>query len=189
MLLADRELREALRTARLVVTPLREPVQPSSLDLRLGNTLRRFSGRGHHAIDPTVPNDDLWDTIGLEEGGAAYEMPAGAFILGHTYETVELAADLAAYVDGRSTLARNGLSVHVTAGFIDPGFRGQITLELVNVAPYSLLLKPGMPIAQLVVHEMSSKVERPYGDPRLGSKYQGQVGATLARGLTNTPTM
>lgn len=132
------------------------------------------------AVDPTVANDDLWDTLDLFDG-EEIRMPPGAFMLGHTLEKVTLGPCLGAYIDGKSTLARNGLSVHVTAGFIDPGFSGQITLELSNVAPWSLILKPGMLIAQLVIHRMSSAVQRRYGHAALGSKYLGQVGATLAR--------
>lgn len=191
-MLSDRDLEGALDRGDMSVHPLRLPIQPSSVDLRLGNQLRVGSGSGR-IVDPTQANDNAWINFDLHtyfvghawvdrplERGE-FVMPAGAFVLGHTLEVVKLGPSLAAYVDGRSTLARNGLSVHVTAGFIDPGFEGQITLELSNVAPWPLLLKFGMPIAQLVVHRMSSPVRRPYGSPELGSKYQRQVGATLAR--------
>lgn len=179
-MLADVDIERALRVGELVVDPLRLPIQPSSVDLRLGSQLR-LSRPVRRVVDPTIRNDDLWTTIELDDGGT-YRMDPGEFALGHTMERIQLSRNLAAYIDGRSTLARNGLSIHVTAGFVDPGFEGQITLELQNIAPWPVLLRDGMSVGQLVLYRMSTAVRNPYGSREVGSKYQGQEGATLARG-------
>lgn len=194
-MLSDRDIRAAVNRRDIVVEPMPRVVQPSSVDVTLGSALRvakastdwpktvpgaGMPGKYWSGVDPTKANDDLWYDYPLNQG-RLYVMSPGAFLLAHTAETVTLGPSHGAYIDGKSTLARNGLSVHVTAGFIDPGFHGQITLELANVAPWPLKLRLGMPIGQLVFHKMSSPVEQPYGRQALGSKYQGQMGATLAR--------
>lgn len=197
MLLSDIDISRAIQNGQLTIDPLPEVIQPSSVDLTLGPNLKVARGVQNSPVYPTRANDHLWNEVSLPGrrelvsghyqpedfvyAAHSYVMPPGAFVLGHTAEKVTLGRSVAAYIDGRSTLARNGLSVHVTAGFIDPGFSGQITLELQNVAPWPLVLSLGMPIGQLVLHRMSTMVHRAYGDKVLGSKYQGQDGATLAR--------
>lgn len=179
MLLSDRDIIDEIKAGRIGVDPF-DParVQPASLDVLLGSTLRVFP-RGA-TVDPFGP---LPSDLSREVPTDGYVMSPGEFLLGSTVETLSLPDDIAARLEGRSTLGRLGLTVHVTAGYIDPGFRGQITLEIANLGPWGLRLRAGQPIGQLVFERMSSPVERPYGSPGLGSRYQGQSGPTLARPL------
>lgn len=146
-----------------MVNPWRQAqVQPASYDVRLGRELRSESGLVY-AIE------------------GSFNLPPGQFMLGHTEEYFRIPAHLCARVDGKSSVGRRGLAVHVTAGFIDPGFNGQITLELKNHSRSNgFLLTPGMLIAQVTFHRLTDVPERLYGDPKLGSHYQGQTGATAA---------
>lgn len=162
MILSDRDIRRHLHTGHLVIDPppSDEAIQPASIDLHLGTEFRYLHG---------VPLPNPGDRILLL---------AGHFVLAHTHETVTIPDDLVAQLDGKSTLARLGMSIHQTAGWIDPGFTGHITLELHNCAPRPISLVPGMPIGQLVLMRLTTRVLRPYGSPGLGSHYQGQTGAT-----------
>lgn len=169
MLLPDHEIHAAITSGHIRVDPY-DPslVQPASLDIRLGD---RFHRR--------VPADGGPLGVWLE---GPTRLPPGAFLLGHTLETVTLPDDIAARVEGRSTLGRIGLLTHATAGWVDPGFHGSITLELANLSAEPITLTPGQSIGQLCFFRMASPVVRPYGSPGLGSKYQGQQGPTPARG-------
>ena len=176
---------------RLVVTPAPADVQyqPASLELRLGGQFKNFvtplNARNAQALDVTVPYPEDWTethTVKTVEGAEAFfQLDPGVFTLGTTIERIELPPGLAARVEGKSSLARLGLMVHSTAGFIDPGFKGTITLEMVNQNPRPLMLKIGMRICQLSFFEMYGRVERPYGHPALKSKYNNQSGVTESR--------
>ncbi|USC17054.1 dCTP deaminase [Rhodococcus sp. 11-3] len=180
MLLSDRHIREAIDRGRIQLYPF-DPdlVQPSSVDVRLGSEFRALN-RGHIAIDPMDLPDDLTYPVGLEVDEGFWLAP-GDFALGSTLEVVKLPDYLAARFEGKSSLGRLGLMTHVTAGFIDPGFVGQVTLELANVTPMPILLRPGMKIGQLCFIQMSGPAERPYGSEGLGSKYQSQMGPTASQ--------
>lgn len=179
MILSDADLKQRLAKGDLVVEPIDDPdlqIQPASIDLRLGS---------HFALyrQPLVPFLDARDAASIEQHVEHIEIPEregfvlqpGAFALGTTLERVRVPADLVARVEGRSSIGRLAVVVHATAGFIDPGFEGQITLELSNLGRCAVKLYPGMRISQIVFHEMKSPAERPYGAAR-GSKYQGQQG-------------
>lgn len=171
MLLCDKDIRAELDTGRLVVDPWHpELLQPGSIDLTLDDQLLRFPPSAH-PIDPAVKNVML--PLPIPPSG--WLLPAGGMVLGATVERIELPDDLAARVEGKSGLGRLGLAAHVTAGFIDPGFRGTVTLELVNHAPRPFRLYPGMTIAQLCLVRMSGPAEFPYGSATVGSHYQGQA--------------
>jgi dCTP deaminase len=172
-LLSDRDLLHALGSGDLAVEPF-DPalLQPSSLDLRLSPHVLVPAHRGR-TVDPAAPPEPLAVTV-----VGTYLLHPGEFLLASTLETVSLAPTLAARLEGKSTLGRLGLLVHVSAGFIDPGFSGTVTLELKNLSEAPLLLRPGMRIGQLSVFRMSSAPDRPYGSPGLGSHYQGQRGPT-----------
>jgi dCTP deaminase len=182
MLLSDGDLRRAVDAGRLWLDPY-EPdlVQPSSIDVRLDRHLLVWPEQGGF-IDPAV--EQHMEPAEILTPGAYALMP-GRMVLGATVERVTLADNLAARVEGKSSMGRLGLAVHVTAGFIDPGFTGHVTLELVNHAPRPILLYAGMRIGQLCVFHLSSPAERPYGAGRLGSRYQHQQGPTASRAWMN----
>lgn len=184
MLLSDRDLRDAIDSGRLVVDPY-EPdlLQPSSLDVRLDRHLLVWMDGG--PIDPAREPEMLPVEI---PDGETFALAPRQMVLASTVEHVKLGDDLAARVEGKSSLGRLGLAVHVTAGFIDPGFAGHITLEIVNMAPRSVVLHPGMRIGQLCAFTLSSPVERPYGAAGVGSHYQGQRGPTASRSWVNWRT-
>jgi dCTP deaminase len=158
--------------------PPEEAIQASSVDLRLGRHFRVYDSIGPD-IDPFAPPEMHLVT---PNEGTAFRLQPQQFVLGHTEEFVTLGDGLAGQVDGKSTLGRLGLLVHCTAGFIDPGFTGQVTLEFYNAAPRPILLWPGMQVCQLVLHRVSSTVTRPYGSDGLGSRYQNSIGAVPPRG-------
>lgn len=175
-MLSDRDIRTALETGRLKIEPLGEKaIQPASIDLRLGNSFWVFPA-GEEPLDMYKPLVDGVDrqTVIADE----FILQPNTFVLATTAERVTMPNDLVARIEGKSSLGRLGLFVHITAGFIDPGFGGNITLELLNVSGRPLKLTAGMKIAQLSLQELSSPAERPYGHPDLGSKYQGQTVAT-----------
>ena len=181
MIVSDGTIREMLLTGYLSVSPIEESqIQPASIDVRLGNTFQTFpeAGKGW-VVDPFSDNSGLAERHRLEEGQSITLGP-GAFALGSTVESVRVPRDLVARVEGKSSLARLGLAVHATAGFIDPGFSGHITLEFSNLLPYGIRLTPGMKIAQLSFQTMESAAERPYGSVGLNSKYQDQREATAS---------
>jgi dCTP deaminase len=180
MLLSDRDLHAAVAHGRLTLNPFTpELVQPASVDVRLGDAFRVFDTHGRTHIDPSLPLDDLTTLVEVKPG-EAFVLHPGEFVLGTTLETVGVDTAHAAQLSGKSTLGRVGLVVHATAGFIDPGFHGHITLELSNVANLPITLWPGMLIGQVCVFALSSPAEVPYGPDR-GSHYQGQRGPTGAR--------
>lgn len=178
MMLSDRDIRAALTDGSLTLDPFDDRlIQPASIDICLGDRFRVFNAHKHTHIDPAQPQDNLTSLTQVPHG-EPFVLHPGEFALGSTQQTVTIGAGLAARVEGRSSLGRLGLLVHSTAGFIDPGFSGQITLELASVAPLPILLWPGMRVGQLCLLRLSSPAERPYGTPGLGSHYQGQHGPT-----------
>lgn len=192
MLLSDRNLRQAMFDRRLAIDPY-EPdlLQPSSIDLRLDRQLLLWPPvspdwyEANDYVDPAkeqrmIPMDIPWEH--------PFPVLPGQMVLASTFERVTLDASLAARVEGKSSLGRLGLTVHVTAGFIDPGWDGHITLELVNHNPRPILLRAGMRIGQLCVMPMLSPAEHPYGSALYGSRYQGQRGPTASRSWQNWRT-
>lgn len=185
MLLSDQDLRKEVEAGRLVLDPFDvEMLQPSSIDVRLDRFFRVFNNTRYTHIDPAQQQDDLTSLVETPEG-EPFVLHPGEFVLGSTYEMVTLPDDLAGRLEGKSSLGRLGLLTHSTAGFIDPGFSGHITLELSNVANLPITLHPGMKIGQLCLFKLSSPAEHPYGSTRAGSRYQGQRGPTPSRAYLN----
>ncbi len=185
MLLSDQDLRKEVESGRLVLDPFDvEMLQPSSIDVRLDRFFRVFNNTKYTHIDPSIQQDDLTSLIEAAEG-EPFVLHPGEFVLGSTYEMVSLPDDLAGRLEGKSSLGRLGLLTHSTAGFIDPGFNGHITLELSNVANLPITLHPGMKIGQLCLFKLSSPAEHPYGSSQAGSRYQGQRGPTPSRAYLN----
>ncbi|MET9226743.1 dCTP deaminase [Lentzea sp. NPDC003310] len=185
MLLSDQDLRKEVESGRLVLDPFDvEMLQPSSIDVRLDRFFRVFNNTRYTHIDPAQQQDDLTSLIEAPEG-EPFVLHPGEFVLGSTYEMVTLPDDLAGRLEGKSSLGRLGLLTHSTAGFIDPGFSGHITLELSNVANLPITLHPGMKIGQLCLFKLSSPAEHPYGSKQAGSRYQGQRGPTPSRAHLN----
>ena len=185
MLLSDRDIRSEVEAGRLAVEPWDAAlVQPSSVDVRLDRFFRVFNNSRYTHIDPAAQQDDL-TTLVEPEGDDPFVLHPGEFVLGSTLEVVTLPDDLAGRLEGKSSLGRLGLLTHSTAGFIDPGFTGHITLELSNVANLPIVLWPGMKIGQLCLFRLSSPAERPYGSGATGSRYMGQRGPTPSRSHQN----
>jgi len=185
VLLSDRDLREEVESGRLGLDPFDDVmVQPSSIDVRLDRFFRVFNNTRYTHIDPSVQQDDLTSLVEPADG-EPFVLHPGEFVLGSTYEMVTLPDDLAGRLEGKSSLGRLGLLTHSTAGFIDPGFSGHITLELSNVANLPITLHPGMKIGQLCLFKLSSPAEHPYGSKQAGSRYQGQRGPTPSRAYLN----
>ena len=185
MLLSDGDLRKELESGRLVLTPWDpEMLQPSSIDVRLDRFFRVFQNSRYTHIDPAKQQDELTSPVETD-GDEPFVLHPGEFVLGSTFESVTLPDDLAGRLEGKSSLGRLGLLTHSTAGFIDPGFTGHITLELSNVANLPITLWPGMKIGQLCLFRLSSPAERPYGSAGVGSRYQGQRGPTPSRAYQN----
>ena len=181
MVLSDRDLHEAVRTGRLRITPFDESaIQPSSIDLRLSTVFRVFVNQSETHIDPKLEQSSLTKEVDVSDEGK-FVLHPGEFVLGGTIETIEMASDLVGRIEGKSSLGRLGLMVHSTAGYIDPGFRGKLTLELSNHANLPILLWPQMRIGQLSVMQLSSSADLPYGSPELASKYQDQAESTPSR--------
>lgn len=180
MIFSDRSIREAIESGAIQIDPF-EPthVQPSSVDLRVGDGFRVFVNHKYSEIDPRSPQDDLTQLV--EVGNDAFMLHPGEFVLGSTLERVKLGEDVVARLEGKSSLGRLGLLIHSTAGFVDPGFEGHITLELSNVATLPIAIYPGMKIGQISFYQMTTPADFPYGSPELGSKYQGQSGPTASR--------
>ncbi|WP_076263329.1 dCTP deaminase [Intrasporangium flavum] len=186
MLLSDKDIRAEVDAGRVVLDPWDENmVQPSSVDVRLDKFFRLFDNHKYPYIDPAAEQPELTRLVevGPEEEG--FVLHPGEFVLGSTLETVTLPDDLAARVEGKSSLGRLGLLTHATAGFVDPGFSGHVTLELSNVATLPIMLYPGMKIGQLCFFRLSSPSENPYGSGKYGSHYQGQRGPTASRSFQN----
>src|SRR5215217_2650522 len=185
MLLSDRDIRAALASGRLGLAPYDDAmVQPSSIDVRLDRFFRVFNNARYTHIDPAQQQDDL-TTLVEPDGDDPFVLHPGEFVLGSTLEVVSIPDDLAARLEGKSSLGRLGLLTHSTAGFVDPGFSGHITLELSNVANLPITLWPGMKIGQLCLFRLSSPAEHPYGSAQAGSRYQGQRGPTPSRAYLN----
>ena len=181
MILSDRDIHTAIKDGRLALEPFEpELVQPSSVDVRLDRRFRVFNNQNHTHIDPAKRQDDLTAPVDVAED-EPFVLHPGEFVLASTLEVVTLPDDLAARLEGKSSLGRLGLLTHSTAGFIDPGFSGHVTLELSNVANLPITLWPGMKIGQLCVFRLSSPAEHPYGAGATGSRYQGQEGPTPSR--------
>ena len=185
MVLSDRTIREQIAAGRLVIDPFDDAlVQPSSIDLRVSHEFRVFHNNRQPFIDPREPEGNLTELVVVEED-EPFVLHPGEFVLGSTYEVVSLPDDIAGRLEGKSSLGRLGLLTHSTAGFIDPGFSGHVTLELSNVANLPIMLYPGMKIGQLCLFRLSSPAEHPYGSERYGSRYQGQRGPTPSRSFAN----
>ncbi|WP_153506175.1 dCTP deaminase [Cumulibacter manganitolerans] len=188
MLLSDRDLRARIDTADLGIEPFDAAlIQPSSIDVRLDRYFRVFNNQRYTHIDPAQQQDDLTSAVEVADGDP-FVLHPGEFVLGSTLEVISLADDLAGRLEGKSSLGRLGLLTHSTAGFIDPGFSGHITLELSNMANLPITLWPGMKIGQLCVFQLSSAAEHPYGSEIYGSRYQGQRGPTPSRSFRNWQT-
>ncbi|WP_247728339.1 dCTP deaminase [Halovivax limisalsi] len=184
MILSDADILDRLESGDLVVEPLDDPelqIQPASVDLRLGNEFLEFSRTNIPCIHPSAEGEvDDYLTETVVEPDEDFILHPGDFVLGTTHERVEIPPDLIAHVEGRSSLGRLAVVVHATAGLCDPGYRGQITLELSNLGTAPVALTPGMRVSQLTFTELTSPAERPYGAAR-GSKYQDQSGPQASR--------
>ena len=185
MLLSDADLRKELESGRLVLDPW-DPamLQPSSIDVRLDRYFRVFQNSRYTHIDPRKQQDELTTPVEAD-GDEPFVLHPGEFVLGSTFEAISLPDDLAGRLEGKSSLGRLGLLTHSTAGFIDPGFSGHITLELSNVANLPITLWPGMKIGQLCLFRLTSAAEHPYGSAVYGSRYQDQRGPTPSRSFRN----
>lgn len=188
MLLSDRDLRARIDTGDLGIDPFDQSLlQPSSIDVRLDRFFRVFNNQQYTHIDPAKQQDDLTSPVEVQDGDP-FVLHPGEFVLGSTLEVISLSDDIASRLEGKSSLGRLGLLTHSTAGFIDPGFSGHITLELSNMANLPITLWPGMKIGQLCVFQLSSPAEHPYGSEVYGSRYQGQRGPTPSRSFRNWRT-
>lgn len=190
MILSDTDILAALETGELVIEPLDDidtQVQPASVDVRLGDTFLEFQRANVPYIHPDGVDDlEQYVTETVVEDGEDFILHPGDFVLGTTKERVAMPADLVGSVEGRSSLGRLAIVVHATAGWVDNGYNGEITLELANLGKIPVALTPGMRVAQLVIMETRSPAERPYGDAR-GSKYDGQTGPTMSRFNDDAP--
>ena len=185
MLLSDRDIRAEIQSGRVGLDPFdEEMIQPSSVDVRLDRYFRVFENHRYSFIDPAVEQPDLTREI-TTEGDESFVLHPGEFVLASTFEVITLPDDVAGRLEGKSSLGRLGVLTHSTAGFIDPGFSGHITLELSNVANLPVTLHPGMKIGQLCLFRLSSPAEHPYGSAKYGSRYQGQRGPTPSRSWLN----
>ncbi|MCM2577781.1 dCTP deaminase [Streptomyces meridianus] len=185
MLLSDKDIRAEIDSGRVRIDPYdASMVQPSSIDVRLDRYFRVFENHRYPHIDPAVEQFDLTRQV-EPEGDEAFILHPGEFVLASTYEVISLPDDVASRLEGKSSLGRLGLLTHSTAGFIDPGFSGHVTLELSNMATLPIKLWPGMKIGQLCLFRLTSSAEHPYGSERHGSRYQGQRGPTPSRSYLN----
>ena len=179
--LSDGTIRRLVDEGRIVIDPW-DPgmVQPASVDVRLGRSFRVFHNHRIQVIDLVDPPSDLTEHVQVGDG-EPFVIHPGEFVLGRTHELVELPNDIVARIEGKSSLGRLGLIVHATAGFVDPGFKVSLTLEITKFNSVPIVLRPGLPIAQLSFMTLDRDAERPYGHPELGSHYHGQVEATESR--------
>ena len=187
VILSDRTIREEIAAGRIVIDPYDERlVQPSSIDVRISHLFRVFRNHTSAVIDVKADQTGLAELVEMpDDGSEAFMLHPGEFVLGSTLERVAVPDDLVGRVEGKSSLGRLGLLIHSTAGFIDAGFDGHITLELANVASLPITLYPGMKIGQVSFMRMTTPAERPYGSGASGSKYQGQRGPTPSRYFEN----
>ena len=185
MLISDRDIRAEIAAGRVKVEPFTEAmVQPSSVDVRLDRFFRVFENHKYEVIDPSKEQPELTREVAVAPN-EFFILHPGEFVLASTYEVITLPDDIAGRLEGKSSLGRLGLLTHSTAGFIDPGFSGHITLELSNVANLPVKLFPGMKIGQLCLIKLSSPAEHPYGSAVYGSRYQGQRGPTPSKSYLN----
>ncbi|MFU0805506.1 MAG: dCTP deaminase [Pseudoclavibacter caeni] len=185
MLLSDRDIRRELAAGRIRIDPSEDMlVQPASVDIRLDRYFRLFDNHKYPVIDPAEEQTELTRLIAVDPD-EPFVLHPGEFVLGATFERVTLPDDIAARLEGKSSLGRLGLLTHSTAGFVDPGFTGHVTLELSNMATLPIKLWPGMRVGQLCFFQLSSEVEHPYGSKAYGSHYQGQRGPTASRSWMN----
>ena len=187
VILSDRSLREQLAAGRIVIDPFDDSlVQPSSIDVRVSHLFRVFRNHTAPIIDVKLDMRALTELVEMpEDGSEAFVLHPGEFVLGSTLERIALPDDLLGRVEGKSSLGRLGLLIHSTAGFIDAGWDGHITLELANVASLPITLYPGMKIGQVSFMQMTTPADHPYGNGATGSKYQGQAGPTPSRYFEN----
>ena len=185
MLLSDRDIRAELDSGRVQLDPLdRSMVQPASVDVRLDRYFRLFDNHRYAHIDPAEPQEELTRLVEVAPD-EPFILHPGEFVLGATYEQVTLPEDIAARLEGKSSLGRLGLLTHSTAGFIDPGFSGHVTLELSNMATLPIKLWPGSKIGQLCFFRLTSPAEHSYGSGPYSNRYQGQRGPTASRSHLN----
>ncbi|HWC13516.1 MAG TPA: dCTP deaminase [Actinomycetota bacterium] len=181
MILSDRDIRAAIAAGRIGIEPFDEAdVQPSSVDLHVDRFFRTFHNARHPFIDVKMPMEDLTEVVEVKEE-EAFILHPGEFVLGSTMEYVKLPDHLVARLEGKSSLGRLGLLIHSTAGYVDPGFEGHLTLELSNVANLPITIYPNMKIGQISFFQLTSPAQNPYGSRAVGSKYQGQRGPTPSR--------
>jgi dCTP deaminase len=181
LVLSDHSIMEALATGRIVIEPIAEDaVQPASVDIRLDRHFRVFRNHREAYIDIREPVDNLTELESIDDD-QPFVLHPGEFVLGSTLEHVQLGTDIVARVEGKSSLGRLGLLVHATAGYVDPGWAGQLTMELSNVSNLPIRLYYGMKIGQLSFQNLTTPADRPYGHPGLKSRYQGQSGPTASR--------
>lgn len=185
MLISDRDIRKELNDGRIVLEPYDESmIQPASVDVRIDRFFRLFDNHKYAHIDPSKDQSELTHLVEVDPN-EPFILHPGEFVLGSTYEKVTLPNDVAARLEGKSSLGRLGLLTHSTAGFIDPGFSGHVTLELSNMATLPIMLWPGSKVGQLCFFRLSSATEHPYGDGTYGNRYQGQRGPTASRSFMN----
>src|SRR6059058_886561 len=188
MILSDRSIREEIAKGSIEIDPFDERcLQPSSVDLHVDRTFRTFHNARYPFIDVKVDQPDLTELVEVE-GDTPFILHPGEFVLGSTLERITLPNDVVARLEGKSSLGRLGLLIHSTAGFIDPGFDGHVTLELSNVANLPITIYNAMKIGQISFMQMTEPASSPYGSSSLGSKYQGQRGPTPSRYYENFQT-
>ncbi len=181
MVLSDRTIKQMLEEGRIVVDPLGENcIQPASIDVHLDRQILVFRNSRRPYIDVREDMSDLTEMVTIDDD-RAFMLHPGEFVLGSTLEHIELPDDLVARLEGKSSLGRVGLLIHSTAGYVDPGWKGHLTLELSNVANLPITLYQGMKIGQISYAQLSTAADRPYGTPGLGSKYQGQLQPTASK--------
>lgn len=185
MLLSDRDIQAYVDNGKIVIDPWDpQMIQPSSVDIHLDRFFRLFDNHKYPVIDPAMAQPELTRLVEIPADGE-FVLHPGEFVLGSTYEVISLSDDVAARLEGKSSLGRLGLLTHSTAGFIDPGFSGHVTLELSNTATLPIKLYPGMKIGQFCFFQLSSPSLKPYGQGASGSRYQGQRGPTASRSDLN----
>ncbi|MCU1401168.1 MAG: deoxycytidine triphosphate deaminase [Acidimicrobiales bacterium] len=185
MILSDRTLRDEIAAGRIIIDPLDDNcIQPSSIDVKVGNLFRVFRNHTAAVIDVKMDLEDLTELVTIPEDGV-FMLHPGEFVLGSTLERIGVPNNLVARIEGKSSLGRLGLLIHSTAGFIDAGFDGHITLELSNVASLPITIYPKMKIGQVSFVQMTTPADNPYGSGARGSKYQGQRGPTPSRYFEN----
>ena len=185
MLISDRDIRREIADGRIVLEPFDDSmIQPASVDVRIDRFFRLFDNHKYPHIDPSQEQEELTRLVEVAPD-EPFILHPGEFVLGSTYEQVTLPADVAARLEGKSSLGRLGLLTHSTAGFIDPGFSGHVTLELSNMATLPVMLWPGSKVGQLCFFRLTSEAEHPYGSGAYGNRYQGQRGPAASRSYLN----